>query len=35
MNAVLEVAEQRLDDNPAERARVAADAALVFGADTV
>ena len=31
MNAVLEVAEQRLTDNPAERARVAADAARVFG----
>ena len=35
MNAVLELAEHRLADNPAERARVAADAARVFGADTV
>jgi DNA-binding SARP family transcriptional activator/tetratricopeptide (TPR) repeat protein len=35
MNAVLEVAEQRLEDNPAEQARVAADAARVFGTDTV
>jgi hypothetical protein len=35
MNAVLEIAEHRLSDNPAERARVAADAARVFGADTV
>jgi DNA-binding SARP family transcriptional activator len=35
MNAVLEVAEHRLEDNPAERARVAADAARVFEADSV
>jgi DNA-binding SARP family transcriptional activator len=35
MNAVLEVAERRLEDNPAELARVAADAAHVFGTDTV
>ncbi|WP_170308839.1 BTAD domain-containing putative transcriptional regulator [Pseudonocardia hierapolitana] len=35
MNAVLEVAEQRLEDNPAEQARIAADAARVFGSDTV
>jgi DNA-binding SARP family transcriptional activator/tetratricopeptide (TPR) repeat protein len=35
MNAVLEVAERRLEDNPAELARVAADAARVFGTDTV
>ena len=33
MNAVLEVAGRRLEDNPAELARVAADAALVLGAD--
>ncbi|TQM38163.1 BTAD domain-containing putative transcriptional regulator [Pseudonocardia cypriaca] len=35
MNEVLEVVERRLEDNPAEWARVAADAARVFGADTV
>jgi DNA-binding SARP family transcriptional activator/tetratricopeptide (TPR) repeat protein len=35
MNAVLQVAEHRLEDNPAELARVAADAARVFGTDTV
>jgi hypothetical protein len=34
MNAVLEVAERRLEDNPAELARVAADAARVFGTDS-
>jgi tetratricopeptide (TPR) repeat protein len=35
MNAVLEVAEHRLEDNPAELARVAADAAQVFGPPVV
>lgn len=35
MNAVVEVAERRLEDNPAELARVAADAAQVLGSDTV
>jgi tetratricopeptide (TPR) repeat protein len=31
MSAVLDVAERRLEGNPAERARLAADAARVFG----
>jgi DNA-binding SARP family transcriptional activator/tetratricopeptide (TPR) repeat protein len=35
MNTVLEVAQRRLKDNPAELARVADDAARVFGANTV
>lgn len=35
MSAVLEVTGQRMEGNPAERARVAADAARVFGTDTV